>query len=417
MEEKNHLINQAICKFRQVCALDLENLDSNFNLAQALRVSAEFDQQSSEFIASDPSAFDFTGVLAKLNESEMILSHVFQKQQEVYHNQQNDNNQQTEDAVQTGQDEEEFTEDNITIETLVETILIQVQVLREKAIILAKTDLRAGDSIFMQAIEKLEMAKHIFNSSSSAEGTLVFPELELRKQLNNLTTAQLINTGWAEILWARADSIHENSSQFTQQSFIDLSTTLSFALEKLECVIRVEPRNVEALSDQGDVFVTLAEIYSSCSQIDSASADKLLKECRSAYSNACKSFVRAHEIETANAPLLTKLGDVHLTRVGLHSLAEAKSINTLSANAVFYYKKALANVPIEDKQERLLIAFRMAKSLSYYDEEECKVVLEKWKQALIQYGFSGTQFVNDTEVQIGFNEILSKCEWFRLIFE
>ncbi|KAJ3213250.1 hypothetical protein HK099_007508, partial [Clydaea vesicula] len=418
-EEKNHLISESIAKFRTVYEIDQYDHNNLFNLAQALRVKAELSTGAvSNPIPKNelsPNAKNSDESTPLYEEAYSILLNVFNLQFNEYQKLQN--SQPNEDSVMMEQDgnvaEEEYVDENeknVTLETLAETLLVQIQILYTHAGNLAKRSPSEAEKLYQTAFSKLEEAKGIFNQAINV------PIAEEKNNYNNIFP-ELEHT-WANVFWSRGETILEIiekdkinsvnvSAEELNSNYNELLFSLENSLSKLELVLTHEPKLVEAICDKADVLITLGDAKQSLSNSALVSAEiseQLKKECRLHYAASTKLFSEAHQLEKSNRTILLKLGDIHLTRMQFY-IHDKKILKTLSNGACIYYRLVLNLLHSEEKDLKILLGFRILKCLSYGGEEKLEeflTVLSKFQFFLGELGINGKNFIYD-ENEMEFN--------------
>ncbi|KAJ3046098.1 hypothetical protein HDV00_003848 [Rhizophlyctis rosea] len=419
--EKAALFTSSISKFRAVVDLEPENADNLFNLAQALRGKAELILDPSEGANSGGEA----SAVKLLEEAGRVLDVVFTIQKKEFESassgavtdnhagcegcttcanegdQMEVENTQTPPDTQEGEHsdhhhEEEFaTVDEIhavTVDSLIDTLNTHAQVLSMLSREIAEPE---SAVLFDQAIARLRLAaEYAERGGPECQGGV---EVQMR---------------WAEVLSDRADIVAQSMGYVNKALFQE-------AIERLDGVLRVQPRNAEALCDKGDALCSYAEALrnhmaatgnmqqgSSSSSSSSASDETVTPDML--YAHAIDSYAAACNIEPNNAPVIVKYADTHLLRVP--TMADPNVRKQLALTAAQNYQRALKlKDPNVDSVNALL---HLAKALSYLDgkEEEIKYVVGQLKRAVVS---EGGAVGDDMDVFVGWGEGASAQPWFQ----
>lgn len=108
------------------------------------------------------------------------------------------------------------------------------------------------------------------------------------------------------------------------------STVFTRALELLDTVLAAHPDNVEALCDKSDLCVCWADLENG-------------KDSTPLYTKAVESLTRASQLEPRNIDILTRLGDIHLSRLRFYSSDNTRVL--CAKNAKVYYQNVLNTKP------------------------------------------------------------------------
>ena len=130
----------------------------------------------------------------------------------------------------------------------------------------------------------------------------------------------------------------QNFSQQAERSFLSSKKVdhdlFQQALGRLDEIIeQLDPRNVEAYCDKGDILGSYAELI--------AQEDKPTSDVWHHYAQADKSLKAALKIESKNLNILNKLGDLSIARARLDLPVAGRNKAQLLKNAEFYFKQAV----------------------------------------------------------------------------
>ncbi|CAG8515006.1 13604_t:CDS:2 [Ambispora leptoticha] len=345
-EPKLSLLAQSIEKFRAALAIDPDNADALFNLAQALTSQADVIRER------DTEGLD--DAIASYREAVRSFERVYVIQQkELMNSQQQQQNEPGNDkGLNTGllpsgggvpsvgsstslisaledlglkengkktlNDAEqiitEVTEVTpVTTETLIDTLISIAHTLSCLSAIVESPEY--AEKCYIQAIQKLELAL-AFNVPSK--------ESEIQHQWANVYSTQ------AERAFAETGSVEQ------------VERLYEIAAQKMNSVIEQDAANVEAICDRGDLLTEYANTLMKSVVLSKLDHEPERQEkIRELFDLAIKSFTLALEIEPKNSAILEKLASLNFTMSLLPLAAMEKSKPELHNNALKYYKRAL----------------------------------------------------------------------------
>ncbi|KAI8143216.1 hypothetical protein BJV82DRAFT_668851 [Fennellomyces sp. T-0311] len=345
-EAKLKVLDEAIEKFRKALTLDANKTDSQFNLAQALHLRSEILQDATEVdnpymqsamaLQEAISLFEtvYDGQEREFNGQRLDGSHHdHQHNDEHKHddhqrndNPKHDNHQHNDDPKHEDHHHDEqkhepapsseyttVTEvEATTAYSLIDTLLSMSDTMTTMASMLASY--QSAVDLFSKARSKLGLAEKWLGTTSDEDKE----HKQARIQIN-LKEAQ-------------------NFSQQAERSFLASKRVdhdlFQQALGRLDDIIeQLDPRNVEAFCDKGDILGSYAELI--------AQEDKPTSDVWQHYAQADKSLKAALKIESKNLNILNKLGDLSIARARLELPVAERNKAQLLKNAEFYFKQAV----------------------------------------------------------------------------
>ncbi|KAI8329205.1 hypothetical protein BC941DRAFT_506815 [Chlamydoabsidia padenii] len=346
-EDKLVKLDESIDKFRHSLRLDSENkTDVEFNLAQALHMRSEILQEASEI----ENAYGQSALA--LQEAISLFDTVYDLQEKEYlryqttkttseqptdtltdqHTNDHDHDQckdhdHTKEGPESPETKDDFTTvtqmEATTAYSLIETLLSTADAMTTMASMMAVY----GDSqkLFGRARDKLARAEKWLADTSTSD------KEHLKAKVN-----LMLKRG--QSYCALADR------SFLATGTVD-ATLYEQALAPLAYVTdELDPKNVEALCDQGDVLsrygqAILEQVTTQKKQTLDPKTDG--KDVWQLHSKASESFQKALKLEPKNLHILNKAGDISMARAQLPlPVAERNQVQLLK-NAQFYYKQAV----------------------------------------------------------------------------
>lgn len=401
-EEKLEKVDQSIEKFRTALQLEKNKTDAQFNLAQALHQRSEILQETTEI----DNAYGASAV--SLQEAMDLFDNVYALQEKEYleqfepdendaspveeehdHDHENDHDHKEEKPTQEAAaptDEQQFTTvtkiESTTAYSLIETLLSTAETMTTMASMLASFP--ASMDLFSKARGKLGLAEKWLSKMPSESN----PEDSVDAEKQKKEARIQINLKEASTYAAMADRT------FVASTTVDASL-FGKAIEKLDEIIeQYDPRNVEALCDQGDILTSYGQAIS---EIANKKNLPLVpehdgKEVWQLYATATKSFQAALTLEPKNLSILNKMGDLSLIRASLQlPIAERNRLQLLK-NAQFYFKHAV------EVDKEVLTSGYLGWAMSEWALEEWAEVTGKKEDALkiirvwIKRGGNGSLF-------------------------
>ncbi|KAJ3148062.1 hypothetical protein HDU89_004907 [Geranomyces variabilis] len=386
-KEKYELFKDAAGRLRSG---DTHNADCQFNLAQALRGSAEVALEETDVGAGQREA------VAALTEAEAVLAAVYQLQKTA-----------SEIPPLKTANEAETPEDPAEshVATLIDTLSAHAQTLTMLFKEVAEPE---ASILYERAQQELAEAQGILDSASS----------EMLSADNKIQLQIDVYVRCAEVLAARADAAAQVAHRVDSETF-------ELAVEKLSRALELaEGKNVEALCEKGDVLCSWADAVktanggldkilsaeqpssaaegegcsSSSSSANPTPTPTPISTLRALYTRAVEAYTAAYTIEQSTATIATTLGNTHLLRVPLYSASSDERL-ILAKNAEKYYRRAAA---LGDRS----ILMALAKALSWSGQEaECKKVLVAWTK-------HGQEEEGDETAEVGFAETVAQWVWF-----
>lgn len=130
----------------------------------------------------------------------------------------------------------------------------------------------------------------------------------------------------SQVILRIAESFHIFGFKVFDVSGVLDSSIFSKSLEYIEYVLSRNPKDVEGLCDKSDLCIAWADLLN-----DSHSV--------TLYTQGLESLTKASQLEPKNIDIMTRLGDIHLSRLRLYSNEDTKRL--CAKNAQVYYQKVL----------------------------------------------------------------------------
>ncbi|KAI8082842.1 uncharacterized protein BX664DRAFT_339189 [Halteromyces radiatus] len=343
-EEKLIKLDESIERFRHALRLESHNkTDVEFNLAQALHLRSELLQESSEIENA------YTQSALALQEAISLFDTVYELQEKEYLRYQNNKNEGDQTTTETTKNdactanhkdehvEKDITNDKGTTEdnnqfttvtqmeattaySLIDTLLSTADAMTTMASMMAVY--ADSQKLFSRAREKLSRAEKWLAETDETD-----------KEYIKARSHLLLKRG--QSYCALADRAFLATGKVDAHLYEQALIPLERVTEDLD------PKNVEALCDQGDVLSRYAQAI-----VDEADQQKSLsqatgKDIWQLYSKASEAFQKALKLESKNLHILNKAGDISMARAQLPlPVAERNQVQLLK-NAQFYYKQAV----------------------------------------------------------------------------
>lgn len=351
-------LSNSIQKFRGAIALNPQNADALFNLAQALATQAELLQDTDE--GNEQAAM-------VLQEAVGIFENVYKAQEKELKEQEELNSQAEAQGMGAGKgqsgaddimeidsvasvdqsppnsrtdstaDSNSILDDETTVTeilpitpyTLIDTLISTASALTSLAFLV--DSLPSATDLYASAISKLELAQQLLPAPSSPD---------------DMTTLADNDAKLCEIELAHASTLSSLADRTLQETGRVDHAAYTSGLAKLDAVLARAPRNVEALCDRGDLLSSYAQAVaqSPAPTPDDPSApeeDMPAKQAWQLLSAATQSFTAAKHCEPRNAGILLKLGDMNLARARLPLIVATRNLAQLLRNAEFFYRQAV----------------------------------------------------------------------------
>jgi tetratricopeptide (TPR) repeat protein len=148
-----------------------------------------------------------------------------------------------------------------------------------------------------------------------------------------------------------AESFHVFGFRLHDINGIVDSSVFSRAIEMIDLVLNRDPNNIEALCDKSDLCTDWADL-----DINANSTDL--------YTIAVESLTKASQLDPRNTDIMTRLGDIHLSRLVLYSNDNTRV--TCAKNAKVYYQNALSTKPIKPQMWPL---FHFVKACTWISDD------------------------------------------------
>ncbi|KAI9193163.1 uncharacterized protein BJ171DRAFT_303795 [Polychytrium aggregatum] len=371
------LLESSVNCLRRAAELEPTNTDTLFNLAQALRTSAEhlFSIDGQEPLA-----------IAVAEEACALLEKVFALQSEAYQRNPVDS---AGSEPQPGVSTQQLPQDGDKIEESLESVTAIQSVTKDTLI----------DTLVAWA-ETLSLRSSFCSDYASCMHfhSVAMEKLKLSEALG-IEPARL-SLRCADALSTLADTLASNE--------VEPTTAAEYFKQSLALVQRaleIEPSSVEALCDKGDILWSFLAF-----QIKYGGSEA---EIRTAFADVVNSYTSAFQLESQNAEICAKLGDAQLYRILLYpSPEQQKTREVLVGNAILYYKRALAIS--ETRIDAIRTCLHMGKAASQIPERdmECREAMIMWKKKggkLVNGIFSGT----DEDIPVDFSPATKASPWFQ----
>ncbi|ORX62372.1 hypothetical protein DM01DRAFT_1331800 [Hesseltinella vesiculosa] len=340
-EEKVPRLDASIDKFRRALQLTgASKTDVEFNLAQALHMRSEVLQETSDIEdAYSQSAVALQEAISLFDDVYQVQEQDYLKQKQGGHTHEDGSHdhpteepaaEEPDDTTKTADnkdDEQAFTTvtemEATTTYSLIDTLASSADALTTMASMMAVYP--DAKKVFQRALDKLDRAERWLLMDTDPNDK---EHAKARVQIN-------LKRG--HTYCASADRAFLATNQVDAKLY-------EAALEPLlQVTNELDPKNVEAWCDLGDVYSRFAQAILDDTQQRGVGLDRKTtgKDVWQLFGKGTETFQQALKLEPKNLHILNKAGDVSMARAQLDLPVAEKNQVQLLKNAQFYFKQAV----------------------------------------------------------------------------